>query len=495
MLLLGYDLGTSSVKASLVDSTSNQTIAVAQHPEQEMRLMAPENGWAEQYPEEWWKNITAVTHKVLKKSGYKGTDVKAIGIAYQMHGLVLVDENHNVLRPSIIWCDSRAVNIGDQAFEEIGEEYCLESLLNSPGNFTASKLKWVKDNEPDVYRRIHKIMLPGDYIAMKLTGRITTTPSGLSEGIFWNYPEHNLSREVLAYFGFEETLIPEIVPNTGIAAGISSGVADELGLSKDAVIAYRAGDQPNNALSLNVMKPGEVAATGGTSGVVYGVTDQMKYDPQSRVNAFAHVNHTREDPRIGILLCINGAGRLYSWLRNELGFSDKSYDELEQAAQSVDAGAGGVSVIPFGNGAERMLKNVETGCHFHNLQLNQHSYPHMVRATLEGIAFAFVYGMEIMKSMDMPLQVIRAGNDNMFQSAVFTNTIAELTGATIELLESTGATGAAIGAGIGAGYYDNPEQGLGELNIAKVYQPSGKNIQAYQKAYQQWKYHLKQHLK
>ncbi len=486
MLLLGYDIGSSSIKASVINADTGETLGTAQYPEVEMDMIAHHNGWAEQHPDTWWDHIKSVTKKLFSETGLSSKEVAAIGIAYQMHGLVVVDKDLNALRPSIIWCDSRAVEIGNKAFEEIGESACLRALLNSPGNFTASKLAWVKQNEPELYEKIYKVMLPGDYIAMKLTGEVKTTPSGLSEGIFWDFIKDEPSAEVLDYFGFDKDLIPEIVPTFSAQGEVSAAVCEELGFSAGTKVGYRAGDQPNNAFALNALNPGEVAATGGTSGVVYGIIDELQFDPQNRVNSFAHVNHQSGAPRVGVLLCINGAGRQYSWLKNQLAQNGLNYFDLEKMGGDVPVGSDGLSVLPFGNGAERIFQNKEVGGHMSNMNFNVHSFAHLVRASLEGVAFSFIYGMNVMKEMGLELSVIRAGNDNMFQSTIFGQTISELSGARIELLETTGAVGAARGAGIGVGIYKSAEEAFTKLPVTKVYEPTASVNGSYADAYANW---------
>jgi xylulokinase len=490
MYLLGYDIGSSSIKAALVDARTGDQLAVAQSPESELEMLAVQPGWAEQYPETWWANVCLATQKLLQSTGIDPWQIKGIGIAYQMHGLVLVDENQEVLRPSIIWCDSRAVAIGEQAAEAIGREKCLQHLLNAPGNFTASKLKWVKDHEPALYERIHKIMLPGDYIAMRLTGEIRTTASGLSEGILWDFQENTPAALVLDYYGFDKNLLPELVGTFSVQGEVTATAAEATGLASGIPVNYRAGDQPNNALSLNVLEAGEVAATGGTSGVVYGVVDQPLYDPASRVNGFAHVNHTPEAPRIGILLCINGSGIQYRWAKQQMAAQGMSYAEMEKQAAAIPPGADGLRILPFGNGAERMLGNKAPGAKVNNLQFNRHQRAHFYRAALEGIAFSFVYGMGILQEMGLNLQVMRAGNDNLFQSAIFSGTISNLLGSRIEVLETTGAIGAAKAAGVAAGIYSSIREAMTGNKLVTTYEPIHNNG-SYQDAYQQWHSDLK----
>jgi xylulokinase len=486
MLLLGYDLGSSSVKASILNAESGTVLASAFYPKAEMEINAPEAGWAEQDPDIWWQNLKLATHDVLKKSDADTDQIIAIGISYQMHGLVMVDKDYKVLRPSIIWCDSRAVEIGDKAFTEIGSQRCLSSLLNSPGNFTASRLKWVMENQPEIYEKTHKIMLPGDYIALRMTDIVTTTVSGLSEGIFWDFEKNELGSFLLDHYGIDRDLIPDVMPAFSEHGRLSSKAGEELELKPGIPVTYRAGDQPNNAFSLNVLNPGEIAATAGTSGVVYGVSDEIKYDPASRVNTFAHVNHTKDDPRLGVLLCINGTGILYSWLKRNMVFSDIDYDEMNQLAAGVPIGAKGLTVLPFGNGAERMLNNRDLGSSFGHLNFNIHSNAYVIRAAQEGVVFAFNYGMEIMKTTGIQPSVIRAGHTNMFLSPIFRESLAGLTGAVIELYDTDGSQGAAKGAGLGCGYYSGFENAFSNLKKLKVIEPSVNESEQYRDAYQAW---------
>ncbi|HEX2935797.1 MAG TPA: FGGY family carbohydrate kinase [Bacteroidales bacterium] len=487
MYLLGYDIGSSSVKASIVNAETGVCAATAFYPKEEMKITAVQAGWAEQDPNMWWQNLKLATQEILAKSGAKPADIKAIGISYQMHGLVCVDKNQNVLRPSIIWCDSRAVPYGEKAFREIGEQHCLEHLLNSPGNFTASKLKWVKENEPELFEKIHKIMLPGDFIAMRLTGEIVSTISGLSEGMFWDFKNGKVADFLLNQYGFKKDIMPDLLPTFAPQGTVSASAAAELGLAPGIPVAYRGGDQPNNALSLNVLNPGEIAATAGTSGVVYGVSDQIKYDPQSRVNTFAHVNHTDKQTRLGVLLCINGTGILNSWVKKNVAPEGISYEDMNKLADSAGIGAQGLSILPFGNGAERMLGNKTPGAVISGTSFNIHNRSHIIRAAQEGIVFSFNYGMEIMKQTGINPSIIRAGNANMFLSPIFRETLANVSGATIELYETDGSVGAAKGAGVGAGIYKSFTEAFSSLKKLAVIEPNKANINATKEAYQNWK--------
>lgn len=491
MYLLGIDIGTSSIKVSVVEASTSQCIASAQFPETESAITSLEKGWAEQSPEMWWDHIQQAILKLNNTKKFAPADISAIGISYQMHGLVLVDQNKQVLRDSIIWCDSRSVSIGDAAFNAIGPEKCLSHLLNSPGNFTASKLAWVKQNETAIFDKIAHVMLPGDFVSMKFTGHITTSISSLSEGIFWDFKNNELSKDILTHYGIDPSLLPKIQPVFSNHGELLPEVAAKLNLKPGIPITYKAGDQPNNALSLKVLEPGEVAATAGTSGVIYGVTDKITYDPQSRVNTFAHVNHTDNLNRLGVLLCINGTGILNSWVKKMVG-AGNDYPQMNQAANQIQPGSDGLQIIPFGNGAERIFNNKMIGAQFVNIDFNKHSEAHIYRAAQEGIAFTFRYGIDIMRGNGMNPSIIRAGYSNMFLSDVFTESFVNATNVPVALYHTDGSVGAAIGAGIGSGTYKNAAEAFSNFKPIKVVEPS--NAKVYNELYLDWKKSLEKYL-
>jgi xylulokinase len=491
-LLFGYDIGSSSIKATLMEAESGKVLASATVPDREMEIIAKKPGWAEQHPQTWWENVVAATQKIKAQTNFAAGDVRAIGISYQMHGLVIVDAKHEVLRPAIIWCDSRAVEIGKKAMESIGEKKCLTHLLNSPGNFTASKLKWVKDNEPKVYAKIYKMMLPGDYIAMKMTGEIKTTPSGLSEGIMWDFKEEGLSQIVCEEYGISQNLVAEAVPTFSVQGNLTKESAGLLGLKAGTIVSYRGGDQPNNALSLNVLNPGEIAATAGTSGVVYGIAAKAKYDAKSRVNTFVHVNHTADKPRYGVLLCVNGTGILNSWLKHNTGAID--YPEMNALAEKASVGSDGLVILPYGNGAERTLENKNPGASIHGLNFNIHNKSHLLRAGQEGIVFAMNYGLDIMRGAGVEVRTVRAGHANMFLSPIFAEAFATVTKSVVELYNTDGSQGAARGAGIGAGLYRDTKDAFAGLKPVSKIEPNKKLTTIYENAYKRWFGVLKQQL-
>lgn len=494
--LLGYDVGSSSVKASVIDVKTGKVVASGQSPSEEMAMHAAQPGWAEQDPAMWWDHAVKSLQLALSKSGISSRDIKAIGISYQMHGLVCVDRDQRVLRPSIIWCDSRAVEIGKQAFHELGESYCLQHLLNSPGNFTASKLRWVKVFEPAIFERIYKVMLPGDYLAMKLTGEVVTTRSGLSEGMFWDYEKGEPSKKLLSHYGLSEKVLADVVPTFSIQGRLKRDVAAELNLQEGTPVSYRAGDQPNNAFSLNVLHPGETAATAGTSGVIYSVTDKNAYDMKSRVNGFIHVNDDEASRRNGILLCVNGTGIQNSWLRKQTQGSGAAlgYDQINQIAATAPIGSDGVTILPFGNGAERVLEDKNINGSIHGLNFNRHSQAHLFRAAQEGIVFALRYGFDVLKEMGVSSTVIRAGNANMFLSPLFREAFVNTTRARLELYDTDGAKGAALGAGVGAGLYGSFEEAFKGLSIIRSEEPRADLSELYEQSYVHWNMMLKRQL-
>jgi xylulokinase len=484
MHFIGYDIGSSSVKASLLEAHSGRVIASATSPKKELEIIAKKTGWAEQKPAVWWENAKKATAEILASAHINAARIKAIGISYQMHGLVLVDKNKQVLRDAIIWCDSRAVEIGRKAMKGIGERKCLSRLLNSPGNFTASKLKWVKDNEPKIFSKIYKMMLPGDYIAMKMTDEIRTTPSGLSEGIMWDFPKNGLAELLMKYFRIPQEFVADVVPTFSVQGELTNQAAKELGLKAGTKVTYRAGDQPNNALSLNVLEPGEIATTAGTSGVVYGITAETKFDPKSRVNTFVHVNHTNKKPRYGVLLCLNGTGILNSWLKHNTGATD--YKEMDTLAGKAPIGSNGLVILPYGNGAERTLENRNIGASIHGLNFNMHGRAHLLRAAQEGIVFALNYGLEIMRNVGVKAKTVRAGNANMFLSPLFGQAFSCVTESVVELYNTDGSAGAARGAGIGAGVYKNFSKAFEGLKSTRKIEPNKKLVGQYKAAYEHW---------
>ncbi len=495
MYLLGYDIGSSSVKASLVNAETGKCVSTAFYPKVEAEIISHKQGWAEQRPDQWWGHLKQSTEAILKESGINPKDIKAIGISYQMHGLVCIDKDRNVLRPAIIWCDSRGVPYGEKAFKEIGEEQCLSHILNSPGNFTATKLAWVKEHEPELFEKIDKILLPGDYIAMRLTDRVCTTISGLSEAMLWDFKTGDVADFLLEYLGFSRDIIPEIVPTFAVQGYVTAAAAADLGLAEGIPVTYRAGDQPNNALSLNVFNPGEIASTAGTSGVVYGVNGEVNYDTKSRVNTFAHVNHTPDQTRLGIMACISGTGILNSWMKRNVAPEGISYVEMNDLAAKAPIGSEGVSILPFGNGAERVLQNREIGSSIHGVNFIRHGKHHLVRAAQEGIVFSFQYGIEIMEGLGMDVKKIHAGHANMFLSPLFRETLAGISGATIELYDTDGSVGAAKGAGIGAGIYADNNEAFATLDRIEVIEPVAADRQAYVDAYNLWKERLEMYLR
>ena len=495
--LLGYDVGSSSIKAALIEAETGSVLATATSPDKELEIVAQRLGWAEQHPHVWWENVKSATAQIRAQAKFDSADVQAIGISYQMHGLVAVDKNHEVLRPAIIWCDSRAVEVGQRAASKIGKEKCLKKLLNLPGNFTASKLKWVMENEPDIYSRIHKIMLPGDYIAMKMTGRIATTPSGLSEGIIWDFEEDRIAEFVLSHFGISPELVADTVPTFSIQGELTSPAAEELGLKAGTKVAYRAGDQPNNALSLGVLDPGQIAVAAGTSGVVYGINDKKNHDRLSRVNIFVHVNHSPGSPRYGVLLCLNGTGILNSWLKHHFagaGEGAVTYDQMNELASTAPVGSEGLVIFPYGNGAERTLENRNVGASVHGWNFNVHKKAHFLRAAQEGIVFALNYGLGIMRDMGMELQTVKAGCANMFVSPLFAEAFATVTNVVVQLYNTDGSQGAARGAGIGAGVYADAEAAFVGLAPVKTVVPNDKLTAGYLQAYGNWESILKNEL-
>lgn len=491
MIVLGIDLGSSSVKVTLFDSDNGLCLGTCVWPEQEMPIHSPQTGWAEQAPSLWWQHCVTAVQRACAKARISTFDIGAVGIAYQMHGLVCLDNQNQVVGNANIWCDSRTVATGKAAFDELGHEWCFTHLLNSPGNFTAAKIKWMAVNQPELFSRVTKIMLPGDFIALQLSGIATTTVSGLSEAILWDFEQHQPAYSLLKHWGLDSSLLPEVLPNFANCLTVSDCGARAMGLKAGIPISYRAGDQPNNAFSLNVRQAGELAATGGTSAVLYAVNARNVADLQQRINTFLHVTPNTALQPTGLLMCLNGGGRAYAWLRELLAVTGHriSYADMNTLAESVDVGANGLQCLPFGNGAERIFSNQSPGAHYSGLDYNRHSSAHMARATLEGIAYAMRFGFDHLQSLDCQTHIIRASNGNLFQSRLFSQTIASLTRCPIDLINTDGSEGAARAAAIGAGAYHSDEA-FDTLDVQHHFEPDPKLSAQLDEQYQCWLEHL-----
>ncbi len=494
MYFLGIDLGSSSIKLSVFDAEKGITAASVTVPEFEMEMVAPQMGWAEQDPEKWWDYVKDGLQQLEKKHRIPLKKIAGIGIAYQMHGLVLTDENLKPVRPSIIWCDSRAAKTGETAFNKIGPENSRNQILGSPGNFTASKLKWVKDHQPEVFKQAKWMMLPGDFIAAKFSGIPQISTSGLSEAALWSFKEGRLATEILEAMELPESMIPEVVPSFGKQVKVNPEIASELGLDSETQITYRAGDQPNNALSLNTLQPGEIATTAGTSAVIYAVTENNVSDEQNRVNTFLHVNNSEEAKRNGVLLCINGSGILYQWLRKIMSLGNSngliSYDQLNQEAARAEVGSKDLRFYPFGNGVERIFNNKEANSGIQNLNFNIHQSSHLIRSACEGIVFAMNYGFDIMKDLGASGKTVRAGKANLFLSPVFREIFTATTETTLELYNTSGAEGAARGAAYGQGFFNSLEEAFSNLERLELIEPKPELVSQYKEFYQNWKENL-----
>jgi xylulokinase len=489
MILCGIDVGTSSIKVSIVDAANQQLIYSTTFPEVENEISSPQPGFAEQDPEHWWYCVKQAILKANATGSYDPKNIGAIGISYQMHGLVVVDKNAQLLRPSIIWCDSRATPYGEKAYKALGESFCQSHYLNSPGNFTAAKLAWVKENQPDIFEQIALVMLPGDFIAGRFTSSFTTTTSALSECILWDFKGSHPAKDLMAYYGFPDSIFPPVQALYSDHGTITALVAAELGLSTQVKVTYKAGDQPNNAYSLGVLHPGDIATTAGTSGVVYGISDELKFDKENRVNSFAHVNHSEANTSIGVLMCINGTGILNRWIKQNF-FPTLSYSQMNDLGAMATIGTNGLVCMPFGNGSERIFKNHTLGGSFQHLDFNRHQSSDIIRAAHEGIAFSMVYGIELLRNVGVKPKKLKAGLANMYLSELFTQAIVNASGASVELLETDGAFGAALGAGAGVGYYANEDEAVGHINVLKTIQPDADMKNAYTDAYGIWKNNL-----
>lgn len=436
MAFLGIDVGTSSVKVSIVGEDGVILASATAPASSERAINSPNPNWAEQNPEDWWEDAQQA---ILNLPLEARLQVEAIGIAYQMHGLVLVDSQFQPVRPSIIWCDGRNIQESQILAESLGLDALENRLLNKPGTLTLAKLAWVAEHEPETLAKAHTFGLPGDFIAYKLTGEWSTTKSGYSEMVGWDFGASIPFEEGFRKAGWKLPL-PEARPNLEEGAPIQKVIAEKLGLPPSARVTYRAGDQPNNAFGLGVLQQGETAISAGTSGVLYGIGDSSP-GLHEGINRFLHVNS-----QIGVLMCLNGVGSALAFARRTW-FQNQSYEALSELASQANP-ENCPYFFPFGNGAERILSE-RAFSGFTELDFNRHNLPELARSVFEGIAFAYRLGSEKMEKAGCLSKVVNGTESGLLKSSFFAQLLANELQVELILSEGDGSTAAARGAALG----------------------------------------------
>ncbi len=455
--LLGVDIGTSGTKTVLFDVAGNTIMSDLQ----EYPLYQPKVGWAEQDPEDWWRAVYTSINNVVFKSGVKAEEIKGVGLSGQMHGAVLLDGNNNVLRKSIIWCDQRSSAECEQITSLIGKERLIEITANPAlTGFTASKVMWVKNNEPDIYEKVRKILLPKDYIRYKLTGEFATEVSDASGMQFMDIANRKWSDEVLTKLGIDKSYLADLYESQEISGRINSGSAKLTGLKEDTPVVGGAGDQAAGAIGNGIVKPGIISSTIGTSGVVFAYSDKVTIDPKGRVHTFCHaVPGTWH-----IMGVTQGAGLSLKWFRDNFCIEEKRVAELmgvdpyvlmDKEAEKVEAGCSGLIYLPYLMGERTPHLDPNARGVFFGLSA-KHEKPDMLRAVMEGVVYSLADCLGIIKEMGVDVSEVRASGGGG-KSKIWRQMQADVFGSSICTINSSEgpALGVALLAGVGAGVYSS----------------------------------------
>lgn len=484
--LIGIDLGTSGVKTVLFDESGKPVASsTVEYP-----LYQPNLGWAEQDPEDWWKGTCESINNVMLKSGVNKQDVKGVGLSGQMHGAVLLDKNDKVLRKAIIWCDQRSAAECDQITQLVGKERLIEITANPAlTGFTASKVMWVKNNEPQIFEKIAKILLPKDYIRLRLTGEYATEVSDASGMQFMNIAQRKWSSEVLGKLEISESMLGKMYESQEVTGKVTASAAAITGLNEGTIVVGGAGDQAAGAVGNGIVKPGVVSSTIGTSGVVFAYTDKLTIDPLGRVHTFCHaVPNTYH-----IMGVTQGAGLSLKWFRDnfcmeELMTAELSnidvYKLLDAEAENITPCSDGLVYLPYLMGERTPHLDPDARGVFFGLTA-KHTKPHFVRSIMEGVTYSLRDCLEIIRGMGVEVSEVRASGGGG-KSKIWRQMQADVFGTNINRIFSDEgpALGVAILAGVGAGIYDSVPQACS--NVIKVKDslpPISENIKKYDDFY------------
>src|SRR5215213_1683580 len=443
---LGIDTSTTSSKALLIDE-HGEVIAVASSPH---TLQTPRPLWSEQDPREWWEAVSASIRSALEKAGIGGEQIAAVGLTGQMHGLVLLDETGNVLRPAILWNDQRTQSQCDEIHARIGRERFIQITGNvALTGFTAPKILWVKENEPEVYARAKHVLLPKDYIRYKLTGEFAMDKADGAGTVLFDLASRDWSDDVLAALSIPRAWMPRTFEGTEFTGYVTEEAAQLTGLNARTPVAAGGGDQAAGAVGVGAVEPGIVGLTVGTSGVVFATTPLPLIEPQGRLHAFCHAV-----PGLwhfmGVML--SAAGSL-QWYRDTLA-SGMSFDDLLQEAESISAGSEGLQFLPYLSGERTPHPNPLARGAFIGLTL-RHSRAHMTRALLEGVSFGLKDSFTLIQHAGLgAITQVRASGGGT-KGALWRQILASVLEAELVTVNTTegAAYGAAILAGVGAGVW------------------------------------------
>ncbi len=481
MWFLGMDVGTGGTRAVVVDG-AGKLVAGASSDHAPFRAEHP--GWAEQDPEDWWRAAQEAIRGALEATPEPREPIAAMALTGQMHGAVLLDAEGAVLRPSLIWCDTRTQPECDWLTEKIGYERLIELTCNPAlPNFTLTKLLWVKRRQPEIFAKTRHVMCPKDYVRYRLTGEYAIDVQEASGTLLLDVTHRRWSREVAEAAGIAESWLPKLYESPEICARVSAAAAERTGLKAGTPVAAGAGDQGAGAVGMGILQPGSVSATIGTSGVVFAATAEPTRDPKGRLHTFCHAV-----PGLWHVMGVTqGAGLSLHWLR-ETFFAGESYDALSEAAAGVAAGSEGLMWAPYQLGERTPHLDPEVRAAFAGIGV-QHRAAHFVRAVLEGVAYSLKDTFTLFGELGIPVTAIRLGGGGA-RGALWRGIQAGIYGRTAEVLkaEEGGAFGCALLAGVGAGHWANLDEACGQaIEVAARIEPEAGDVAAYKDGYAQWR--------
>ncbi len=480
MDFLGIDVGTGGSRAVLIDSSG---AIVASATIEHAPFASPEIGWAEQNPEDWRRASIEAIRQVLANENVNAEDIAAVGLSGQMHGAVFLDKFDKVLRPSIIWCDQRTENQCRELTEKIGAEKLIE-LVSNPAlpNFTLTKMLWVRENEPEIWRKVKCVLLPKDYVRFCLTGDKATDVSDASGTLMLDVRNRKWSKEILAASEIGESLLPELYESAEITGTISAECAAETGLLKGTPVVAGASDNAAGAIGMGIVRVGSVSATVGTSGVIFAVTDKPSIDLRGRIHTFCHAAPNRWH----VTGVTQAAGLSLRWFRDNFSLNE-NYDDLTAESAKISVGADGLLWTPYLMG-ER-TPHIDSNVRASLIGLTaSHTKAHVVRAILEGVAFSLRDSLEIFKDLDIPIQTIKLGGGGA-RSSLWRQIQADVYGRAVEIVESDegAAYGAVLLAGVGAGRWKTIDQACGEtIRVAEKIEPNDESVEILNRQYQKY---------
>jgi xylulokinase len=486
-LMMGIDVGTTATRAIVVRPDGHVAgAATVGHPPIQM----PKAGWAEQNPEDWWHATIEAVRTAVERSGAAGAEIASIGLSGQMHGVTLLDKANVVLRPAIIWCDQRTQPQCDWITNRVGAERLIR-LVSNPAitGFSAPKLLWIRDHEPRLYERAAHLLLPKDYVRLRLTGEFATDVSDASGTLVFDVVNRRWSEEVLEILQIDRAILPVARESVEVSGAISSEAALLTGLRARTPVMAGAGDQAASAVGNGIVSPGLASATLGTSGVIFSYTDSPKMDPQGRVHTFCHAV-----PRKWHVMGVTqGAGLSLRWFREQLGESEAwyarqtgvdAYEIIIEEASKIPPGSDSLLFLPYLMGERTPHLDPRARGMWFGLTA-AHTRGHLIRSILEGVAFSLRDSIEILRELRIPVNQVRASGGGS-RSSLWRQIQAEIYGEKVaSLRESEGsAYGAALLAGVGSGIYSSVGEAAQEtVKVLNEVSPHSGNAAHYDKLY------------